>query len=58
MALDEAIKHGKEKRKSYHGAKAVDRTCRNHGDCPWCSEGRKYKTKKRKLKGTDKKGEF
>ena len=28
MSLDKAIKHGKEKRKPYRGAKAVDKTCR------------------------------
>jgi len=31
MSLDKAIKYGKEKRKKYYGAKAVDHTCRNHG---------------------------
>ena len=44
MSLDKAIRSGKEKRKEYRGAKAVDRTCRNHGDCPWCASGRMYKT--------------
>ena len=38
MSLDKAIEHGKEKRKQYYGAKAVDRTCRNHGSCDWCRE--------------------
>lgn len=46
MSLDKAIKHGKEKRKPYRGAKAIDRTCRNHGDCPYCQAGRKHKKKK------------
>ena len=31
MGLEKAIEHGKEKRKAYRGAKAVDSTCRNHG---------------------------
>lgn len=31
MSLDKAIENGKEKRKSYKGAKAIDCTCRNHG---------------------------
>ena len=47
MSLDKAIEHGKEKRKPYRGAKAVDHSCRNHGDCPWCQGAIKYKNKKR-----------
>lgn len=43
MSLDKAIKHGKEKRKPYRGAKAVDKSCRNHGDCPWCKKKIKHK---------------
>ena len=47
MALDKAIAHGKEKRKGYRGAKAIDRTCRNHGTCPYYTANRLYKNKKR-----------
>lgn len=47
MSLDKAIEHGKEKRKQYYGAKAVDRTCRNHGSCDWCKGNRLYKFKKK-----------
>ena len=43
MALDKAIKSGKEHRKPYTGSKAIDRTCRNHGSCPWCIENRTHK---------------
>jgi hypothetical protein len=43
MSLDKAIAHGKEHRKPYRGAKAVDSTCRNHGNCPWCTENRRHK---------------
>ena len=43
MSLDKAIKHGKEHRKPYRGAKAVDKSCRNHGNCPWCRKKIKYK---------------
>lgn len=43
MSLDKAIAHGKEHRKPYRGAKAIDGTCRNHGGCPWCEGNRKYK---------------
>lgn len=43
MALNKAIEHGKEHRKEYHGSKSFDKTCRNHGGCPWCEENRKHK---------------
>lgn len=43
MSLDKAIKYGKEHRKPYYGSKAIDKTCRNHGSCPWCEENRKHK---------------
>ena len=42
MSLDKAIEHGKEKRRQYKGAKAIDCTCRNHGSCAWCRENRLY----------------
>ena len=47
MSLDKAIEHGKEKRKQYYGAKAVDSTCRNHGSCDWCKGNRLHKFKKK-----------
>lgn len=47
MSLDKAIEHGKEKRKPYRKAKAVDKTCRNHGSCEWCRENRTYKNRKK-----------
>ncbi len=43
MSLDKAIAHGKEKRKPYCGSKAIDKTCRNHGSCPWCRQNRMHK---------------
>ena len=43
MSLDKSIQHGRERRKPYRGAKAVDSTCRNHGSCPWCAKARKIK---------------
>lgn len=48
MSLDKAIAHGKEKRKPYHGAKAIDGTCRNHGSCDWCKNNRKHKFRDKK----------
>lgn len=47
MSLDKAIQHRKEHRKPYTKAKAIDRTCRNHGGCPWCEGNRLYNRKKR-----------
>ena len=49
MTLNKAIEHGKEHRKQYTGAKAVDKTCRNHGSCAWCEENRKHSRIKREL---------
>lgn len=46
MSLNKAIEHGKEHRKEYNGAKAVDKTCRNHGDCAWCRDGRLHQRHK------------
>ena len=45
MALNKAIKSGKEHRKPYKGAKAVCKSCRNHGGCPWCEGNRTNKDK-------------
>lgn len=53
MGLEKAIQHGKEHRKPYRKSKSVDKTCRNHGRCPWCQGNRSHSTKVRKLKGTE-----
>ena len=53
MALDKAIKSGKEHRKPYRGSKAIDKTCRNNCGCPWCEENRKYKYIKNEKKMLD-----
>lgn len=51
MGLEKAIEHGKEKRKPYKGAKAVDCSCRNHGTCEWCRGNRTHNTnRKREVK--------
>lgn len=50
MSLEKAIEHGKEHRKPYRGAKAIDRTCRNHGSCEWCKGNRTYKYERDKLR--------
>ena len=46
MSLNKAIEHGKEHRKQYTGAKAIDCTCRNHGSCEWCKSNRLYQQMK------------
>lgn len=45
MSLKKAIEHGKEHRKPYRRAKAVDSSCRNHGSCPQCFHNRTFKLK-------------
>lgn len=46
MTLDKEIEHGKEKKRPYRGSKAIDPSCRNHGSCEWCKEGRLYKRRR------------
>lgn len=46
MSLNKAIKHGKEKRKPYSGAKAVCTACCNHGGDDWDLDDRIHKYKK------------
>ena len=50
MSLDKAIAHGKEKRKPYRGAKAIDATCRNHGSCTCCKDNRTHKFRYKETK--------
>ena len=50
MGLEKAIEHGKEHRKPYRRAKAVDSTCRNHGDCPYCRDGRLHQIRREREK--------
>lgn len=45
--LDKAIKYGKEKRKPYINSKAFDKSCRNHGGCPYCESNRTAKEKEK-----------
>lgn len=50
MSLDKSITHGKEHHKLYQGAKAVEKSCRNHGGCEWCRGNRTHKNDKRELR--------
>lgn len=51
MSLNKSIQSGKEYRKPYRGAKAIDPFCRNHGACPFCRDNRLYKFRQRLTKG-------
>lgn len=53
MSMDKAIESHKEHRKPYRGAKAVDKTCRNHGTCEHCKCNRLYKYKKQEMSAND-----
>lgn len=54
MSLDKSIKYGEETRIPYKKAKAVDKTCRNHGSCPYCKSNSLHKYQKRLLSAKDK----
>lgn len=54
MSMDKSIKSGKEHRKQYRGAQAVDRSCRCHGGCKWCEGNRTYKNRKRAIAANEK----
>lgn len=47
MSLDKAIEHNKEHRKRYYGAKACDKSCRNHGSDDWAKNNRLNSTSRR-----------
>ena len=49
MSLDKAIQSGKEHRKPYRKAKAVDPHCRNHGPDYWSEENQLHASKKKEL---------
>lgn len=34
-------------KKEYTGSKRFDKTCRNHGSCPYCISNRVHKNKKK-----------
>ena len=50
MSLDKAIKHGKEHRKPYRGAKAVSKSSRNHGGSSYALSDRLHKHKRAEMK--------
>ena len=56
MSLDQAIKHGKEHRKPYHGRKAADVWCRNHNYCRVCRKNRLHKSLVEQIKAKEELG--
>lgn len=42
MSFGETYPNRKDHRCQYRGAKSFDRSCRNHGSCPYCKRSRKY----------------
>lgn len=52
MGLEKAIEHGKEHRKPYRKSKSFDKSCRNHGSCPYCQGNRKHSSEVRKAKSS------
>ena len=40
------MRNSKTSRRPYTGSKRFDRSCRNHGSCPWCAENRKHKIRR------------
>lgn len=46
MGFDKDYPKRKDKRKPYRRSKAIDRTCRSHGSCAWCRDGRLHRAKR------------
>lgn len=50
MSFDNSVyPNRKDRRKNYRGAKGFCRSCRNHGSCTYCSDGRQHFDKKRRV---------
>ena len=49
MSFDTRYPNRKDIRKPYRKAKAFDRTCRNHGSCPYCHCARLHNDRRREL---------
>ena len=43
MAFENSYPNRKDWRKPYHDSRAIDGSCRSHGDCPWCEGSRTHK---------------
>lgn len=49
MSFDNNYPNRKDRRKPYKGSKSFDRTCRNHGSCPYCEGRRLFERRKKEL---------
>lgn len=49
MSFDNKYENRKDWRREYYGCKAVDKSCRNGGDCPRCHPRNSIKEKKIEL---------
>jgi hypothetical protein len=49
MSLEKAIFYKKEKRQPYRDSRRFDWTCRNHGKCDYCKNGRLHNSKIKKF---------
>lgn len=47
MSFDKHYPKRKDRRGQYHDSRRFDRSCRSHGDCPWCERNRKHANKRR-----------
>jgi hypothetical protein len=47
--FDKNYPNRKDIRKPFIGAKAIDCSCRNHGRCNYCTEGRQHFDKKKRI---------
>jgi hypothetical protein len=56
MGLHKQYPKSKDARKRlhrYHDSRDFDFTCRSHGSCAYCMEGRQHNTQKRKAAAND-----
>ena len=50
MAFDNHYPNRKDRRREYRKSKRFDRSCRNHGGCPYCEANRLYNSKVQQIK--------
>jgi hypothetical protein len=47
MSFDNDYPNRKDRRQPYYRSKRFDRSCRNHGGCPYCEGNRTHHNKRR-----------
>ena len=52
--FDNDYPNRKDQRRKYFNSRRFDKSCRNHGNCDYCSNGRQYRNKKRELTAKEK----